>query len=76
MGLPVSRFRLNPVNELLTGRKIGELTGAAHHHLRVAGHCLQDMGIGLPVDAEGLFAEQVLAGLDDIHIDLLMQHMG
>ena len=42
----------------------------------MAGHCLQDMGIGLPVDAEGLFAEQVLAGLDDIHIDLLMQHMG
>ena len=61
---------LIPAEKLLCGGIIRELTGAADKHLRMLPHGVQNAPAGGQIDPERLFGQQMLAGADNIGVDL------
>ena len=68
---------LIPAEELLRGGVIRKFARAADKDLRMLPHGAQDLLAGGQIDPERLFGQQMLAGTDDIGIDLrvlVMRH--
>lgn len=66
---------LYPADKLLTAGEVREFAGAADCYLGMIAARLKNGGVGFGVDTEGLFAEQMLAGVDNIAVELLVKIM-
>lgn len=66
---------LGPLDHLLAGGEERELAGAAAEDLRMIFEGFQNRIVLCFVHAERLFAHQVLSGVDDVTVDLLMQNV-
>ena len=64
---------LGPLDHLLAGGKERELTGTAAEDLGVIFECFQNGVVLRLVHAKRLFPHQMLPGIDDVTVDLLMQ---
>src|SRR2546425_3861167 len=63
----------NELRHLLRSREEGKLRGTAHQHFWMSLHCCHDTSIRGPVDAKGLFTQQLLPCLNNVHEQLLVK---
>jgi len=63
----------DPFDQLLAGGVEGELARTANHNLGMSLDGIHDRAVCFKVDAEGFFAEEVLARIYDVNVDLLVQ---